>query len=183
MLLLVCSQQHPCTGLRCQPRGTWKQGCGLRPHCGSVHLILRGHGVLTTSPRPPAGDGRCSFPTAPCLPQRFLQTEHWPDSTSQPFPWQLRSCPQRPDTHPAGWPAGRREESGAGVRQVRGRCETGAGQMPLLPIFLRNGLPCKAQEKAPVQQTVHSCRHLSSVLCLPPASPSHPLSPQRQVEK
>lgn len=52
MLLLVYSPQHPGTGLQCQPRGAWTQGCGLRPPLGLVHLVLRGHGVLTTSPRP-----------------------------------------------------------------------------------------------------------------------------------
>lgn len=52
------------------------------------------------------------------VPPRFLQTERWPDSISQPFPWQLHSCLQRPGTHPAGWPAGRKEKS---VGQVQDR--------------------------------------------------------------
>lgn len=111
-------------------RPTLSQSWGSYPAFNLVYFVL-----LTTSPQPMAGVGRHGWESAafwparrqgaPSLPQIFLQTGCWPDSTSPPFPWPLRSYPRRLGTHPAGWPAERKEG--------RGETEVGEGVVPCLP--------------------------------------------------
>lgn len=160
-------------------RPTLSQSWGSYPAFNLVYFVL-----LTTSPQPMAGAGRHGWESAalwparrqgaPSLPQIFLQTDCWPDSTSPRFPWPLHSYPRRLGTHPVGWPVERKEG------RVRQRWER-----ELFPASPRIGLVSITLERTQVRDGTRGAGTSalpSHLLHLPTHRARFPLR-KRHVEK